>query len=175
MLLWQEYCKELAEYFIEKYKPTKLEILEVASKGGWDFWAGEKFPYPITKKQLSKFDALGGDRECFLSTVYKHFLASSFLEFEKNMDFIVLFADNREFWRLNLAYYQRKKKTIFEEYAFPKFDWESWDAAIDNRVKNFSLRIVDDKVIQEYEKQSQLLCAYGAKIMKIANEAVAYL
>jgi hypothetical protein len=37
--------KELAEYFIEKYQPRKLEILEVASKGGWKFWDGEEFSY----------------------------------------------------------------------------------------------------------------------------------
>lgn len=171
MSLWQEYCKELAEYFIEKYKPTKLEILEVASKGGWKFWSTEKFPYPITKKQLSKYDSLGGDRECFLSTVYQYFLACFFLEFDGNMDFIVLFAFERKFWQLNLAYYKHKQKTIFEEYSFPKFDWDAWRTAIYNRAKNFSLGIVDDKVIQEDEKQTQLLRAYGNKIMQIVNEA----
>ena len=173
MSLWQEYCKELAEYFIGKYKPTKLEILEVASKGGWKFWSTEKFPYPITKKQLSKYDSLGGDRECFLSTVYQYFLSCFFLEFDGNMDFIVLFAFERKFWQLNLAYYKHKQKTIFEEYSFPKFDWDAWRTAIYNRAKNFSLGIVDDKVIQEDEKQAELLRAYGDKIMQIANEAVA--
>lgn len=173
MFSWQEYCKELAEYFIEKYKPTKLEILEVASKGGWKFWNGEKFPYPITKKQLSKYDSLGGDRECLLSTVYEYFLAYFFLEFD--MDFIVLFAFEREFWQLNLVYYKHKQKTIFEEYAFPKFDWDAWGKAIHNRAKNFTLGIVDDKVIQEDERQTQLLRSYGDKIMQIAVDAVAYL
>ena len=171
MLSWQEYCKELTEYFIEKYKPTKLEILEVASKGGWKFWNGEEFPYPITKKQLSKYDSLGGDRECFLSTIYQYFLSSFFLEFD--MDFIVLFSFECEFWQLNLVYYKHKQKTIFEEYTFPQFDWEAWRTAIYNRAKNFSLGIVDDKVIQEDEKQDQLLRAYGDKIMQIANEALA--
>ena len=175
MLPWQEYCKELAEYFIEKYKPTKLEILEVASKGGWKFWNGEEFPYPITKKQFSKYDALGGDRECFLSTVYQYFLAYYFPEFDSDMDFICLFAYDREFWRLNLVYYKRKQQTIFEKYAFPTFDWEAWGTAIYNRAKNFSLGIVDDEVLQEDERQTQLLREYGNKIMRIANDAVAFL
>ena len=175
MLPWQEYCKELAEYFIKKYKPTKLEILEVASKGGWKFWNGEKFPYPIIEKQLSEYDALGGDRECFLSAVYQYFLAYYFPEFDSDMDFICLFAYECEFWKLNLSYYRHKQKTIFEDYTFPKFDWDSWETAICARRKNFSLGIVDDKATQEDERQTQLLREYGNKIMRIANDAVSFL
>lgn len=175
MLPWREYCKELAEYFIKQYKPTKLEILEVASKGGWRFWSGEKFPYPITKKQLVKYDLLGGDREDFLSTVYQYFLGYYFPEFNCDMNFIGLFAYECEFWKLNLNYYKQKQKTIFEDYTWPKFDWESWETAICIRAKKFSLEIVDDKVIQEGERQSRLLREYGDKIMRIVNDAVACL
>ena len=72
-----------------------------------------------------------------------------------------------------MVYYKHKQKTIFEEYAFPQFDWEARRTAIYNCAENFSLGIVDDKVIQEDEKQDQLLREYGDKIMQIANEAVA--
>lgn len=163
MLSWQEYCKELAEYFIEKYKPTKLEILQVASNGGWNFFGGEKFPYPITKKQILKYDSLGGDREEFLSTVYRYFLLNLFPEFNGNNDFIVLFAYNEEFWRLNLLFYKHKQKTIFENYDLPNFDWDAWGKSIFSN---------DKKVFQE---GMQLLREYDDQIMRIVHDAVACL
>ena len=175
MLPWEEYCKELAEYFIRKYKPKKLEILELASKGGWKFWGGEKFPYPLTKKQTLKFCSLGGDIESFLSTIYRWVLVFYFPEFNMDIDFFILFSHDYKFWQLNLIYYKRKQKTIFEDYAFPKFDWAAWHAAIAKRAENFFAGIIDEKAIKEDERQTQLLGAYGDKIMRIANDAVAYL
>lgn len=150
MLSWQEYCKEIADYLIEKYKPTKLEILKVASNGGWGFWAfsdDAKFPYRITKKQILKYDSLGGNREDFLSTIYRYFLLNLFPEFNKNEDFIVLYARDKEFWQLNLTYYTHTQKTIFEDYALPEFDWDAWGV----------------------ERRIQLLRAYDEKIMRIAT------
>lgn len=164
------YLRELAEYLLRKHKPTKLELLKIASVDH-SGWLGFPCPYPLTNAQFRKCLSFGIHEESCDYYVFAWILALSFPEFRMDIHFFLCFAGEHKFWQLNLEYFKKTQKTIFEVYAFPTFDWDTRRFWIIQRIENMD----DEEAKREDERQMQLLREYGEKVMQIAVDAVAYL
>jgi hypothetical protein len=151
------YYRELAEYVIQKYKPTKwymLRYLSVIRKRYWGF-----YPYHLLSKQIRKCMSLGAHGEDVYEGVLRQVLTILFPEFNQDFYFFIVYSNEYEFWRLNFIYYKKRKKTIFEEQPFHSFDWENFYAGI-------------SKINQQ---QMKPVLQYEAELMQKAKDAVASL
>lgn len=182
----EKYCKEVAEYLLKEHKPTKLEILEIASKrqpwilcGGADVEIWKPIlPYQLTEKQLAKLRSFSGNGRLSLFSadeIFRWALALTFPEFNRDEDFFFQFGKDSLFWLLNLEYYKRKQKTIFQDYQLPCFDWDAFQFWIDEYLKMPKNERKGSGIEKEYTNQSQLLNDYCRQVMQIAVDAVAYL
>ena len=52
------------------------------------------------------------------------------------MNFFRVFGSDDKFWFLNLKYYEKKRRTIFEDFQFPSFDWGAYDLVVHKICKN---------------------------------------
>lgn len=166
--------KEIAEELIQKYKVTRLQVLQVASIDKRKY-LGFPLPWSLKKHQKYRCYDLGANDEDINGGIFKWILAFMFPEFQMDMDFLVYFYQNHIFWGLNLKYYQKKQRTIFEDYMLPHFDWDAWGDAFIKVLKARCLKVVDEELRLEEKRQNLLLRAYDKKIMQIAMNAVAYL
>ena len=166
--------RELAEYLVQKHNPKKLDILKFASVDR-GFYLIFPLPYPLTERQKNKCYKLGSDPESMGGGIFKWILAFVFPEFGADINFFMTFYSHHAFWQLNLEYYKKKQKTIFEDYPFLKFDWDTRNFWLLQYIEEMRNGAVSEETRAEDERQSQLLRAYGDKIMQIATNAVAYL
>ena len=186
---WEEhrkYCKKLAEYYVRKYKPTKLEILELASKkrmnfricGGaddiWRFW-DSLLPHEFMDKQIEKLLLFRIDMQYSMDEIFRWVLALTFLEFDKKDGFFLQFGFDSLFWLLNLEYYKRKQRTIFQDYQLPYFDWEALDFWLEVNHEMYQSKAINEEIKTEFKNASKMLDEYCKEVMQIAVDAVAYL
>ena len=133
---WCAYCKELAVYYVRKYNPTKLEMLEWASinrrydgvcggqENAWMHWR-PVLPHEFRDKQIEKLCSFKMDMQSAMYEIYEWVLTFVFSEFGGVKDLIHCFVWDSLFWLLNLEYYKRKQRTIFQDYQTPSFDWDA--------------------------------------------------
>ena len=169
----EEFYWLLAKKLFKKHKPTKLKMLHFA--GTKRFCLGFPCPYPLMDKDYNKCVGLGAHEESVGYEIYIRLLSLVFPEFFNDMNFFRVFGSDDKFWFLNLKYYEKKQRTIFEDFEFPFFDWRTYELLVHKVCKNFIAGINDEALIKDMDKQEKSLKKYIKKIMRIANDAVAYL
>ena len=165
------FCLDVAKSLFNKHKPTKLSILKYASVDRTHY-LGFPCPYALTEDQINTACSLGVHEEAVGYEIFIRILALVFPEFDNDLDFLSIFARDYKFWGLNLLFYKRFGKTIFEDIAFPKFDWGSCDNVHKKIINDFMLGnkpcFEDDELL----KQENLLKMYIDKINEITNNAL---
>ena len=176
------YCKKLGEYYVHRYAPTKLEMLNVASikrvscklDGHWYDWDAI-LPHKFRADQIEKLLSFKISMQFAMNEVFEWVLNFMFPELGGKKAFFTHFAWDSLFWLLNLEYYKRKQRTIFQDYQMPSFDWDAlefWLAEGYQMIQNRETKVL---IRAELDNIGKKLDEYRKEVMQIAADAVAYL
>lgn len=183
---WETYCKEVAEYYLQKYMPTKLEMLELASKNQKYCWlCGGDYsierwrailPGEFMNKQIEKLRSFNISMQHSIEEIFEWVMNFTFPELGGAEGFFKRFTWDHLFWQLNLQYYKRKQRTIFQDYQLPYFDWEALDFWGEEERKTWKSEGGDKRQIgKEHDNIKKQCEEYCKQVLQIAADAVAYL
>jgi hypothetical protein len=179
---FQSYCKKLGEYYVHRYDITKLEMLKLASikrtahklDGYWYNWEA-RLPHKFRVDQIEKLLSFKIDMQYAMDEIYEWVLNFTFPELGGEKSFFTHFAWDSLFWLLNLEYYKRKQRTIFQDYQMPYFDWETFDFWHEEEIKTWTSKHRDEQIRAEFKNIDEKREEYCKQVLQVAVDAVAYL